>query len=286
MIRCCEDDRRSDGGRRPQPGRDPVRWQARLEELLGRVAGRFGRVAPRRRARAFVYGLLADLAGKNCWTIAEHPGTEALMGCSTCWGGRCGTTTGSAMTSAPTWSSTWPTRGGAGHRRDRRPQEGHPVGGSAAPEHRHRRPGRERPGRLVPAVRRRCRARHDRPGAVCARGWIRDPDRCRAAGILTQVGFATKPALATQMLAAPWTPGCRSPGSPATRSTAPTQGGGPSWSAEGSARCWRWPATTRWSPPATATAPTPCSGGCRRGPGSACRPARAPRATVCTTGRS
>jgi SRSO17 transposase len=33
------------------------------------------------------------------------------------------------------------------------------------------------------------------------RGWIRDPDRCRAAGILTQVGFATKPALATQMLA-------------------------------------------------------------------------------------
>jgi hypothetical protein len=30
----------------------------------------------------------------------------------------------------------------------------------------------------------------------------------------------------------------------------------------------------------------PCSGGFRRGPGSACLPARAPRATVCTTGRS
>jgi SRSO17 transposase len=33
------------------------------------------------------------------------------------------------------------------------------------------------------------------------RGWIADPDRCRAAGIPEQVGLATKPALATQMLA-------------------------------------------------------------------------------------
>jgi hypothetical protein len=53
---------------------DPARWQAVLEELLGRIAGRFGRVEPRRRARAFVCGLLADLPPKNCWTIAEHAG--------------------------------------------------------------------------------------------------------------------------------------------------------------------------------------------------------------------
>jgi SRSO17 transposase len=52
----------------------PASWQAGLEELLGRVAGRFGRVEPRRRARAFVLGLLADLPRKNCWTIAEHAG--------------------------------------------------------------------------------------------------------------------------------------------------------------------------------------------------------------------
>ena len=32
------------------------------------------------------------------------------------------------------------------------------------------------------------------------RGWINDPDRCRAAGIPEQVSFATKPHLATQML--------------------------------------------------------------------------------------
>jgi SRSO17 transposase len=42
--------------------------------LLGRVAGRFGRVDLRRRARAFVRSLLADLPRKNCWTIAEHAG--------------------------------------------------------------------------------------------------------------------------------------------------------------------------------------------------------------------
>jgi hypothetical protein len=59
---------------------DPARWQAGLEELLGRVAGRFGRVEPRRRARAFVYGLLADLPRKNCWTIAEHAGDASPDG--------------------------------------------------------------------------------------------------------------------------------------------------------------------------------------------------------------
>jgi SRSO17 transposase len=47
---------------------------------MDRVAGRFGRVEPRRRARAFVLGLLADLPRKNCWTIAEHAGDPAPGG--------------------------------------------------------------------------------------------------------------------------------------------------------------------------------------------------------------
>ncbi|NVI86433.1 IS701 family transposase [Actinomadura sp. BRA 177] len=41
---------------------------------MGRIAGRFGRVEPRRRARALVLGLLSDLPRKNCWTLAEHAG--------------------------------------------------------------------------------------------------------------------------------------------------------------------------------------------------------------------
>jgi SRSO17 transposase len=58
----------------------PVSWQAGLDELLGRVAGRFARVEPRRRARTFVLGLLADLPRKNCWTLAEHAGDTSPDG--------------------------------------------------------------------------------------------------------------------------------------------------------------------------------------------------------------
>jgi hypothetical protein len=47
---------------------------------MARVAGRFARVEPRRRATAFVLGLLADLPRKNCWTIAEHAGDPSPDG--------------------------------------------------------------------------------------------------------------------------------------------------------------------------------------------------------------
>lgn len=51
-----------------------ARWEAEADRLLGRMAGRFARVETRRRARGFVFGLLADLPRKNCWAIAEHAG--------------------------------------------------------------------------------------------------------------------------------------------------------------------------------------------------------------------
>jgi SRSO17 transposase len=56
------------------PSVEPGRWLGIFDELMDRVAGRFPRVETRRRARAFVLGLLADLPRKNCWTIAEHAG--------------------------------------------------------------------------------------------------------------------------------------------------------------------------------------------------------------------
>jgi len=49
-------------------------WAAGLDGLFGLVAGRFFRAEPRRRARAYVRGLLAPLAGKNGWTLAEVAG--------------------------------------------------------------------------------------------------------------------------------------------------------------------------------------------------------------------
>ena len=52
----------------------PARWEAETDRLLDRIAGRFTRVETRRRVRKFLFGLLADLPRKNCWTIAEHAG--------------------------------------------------------------------------------------------------------------------------------------------------------------------------------------------------------------------
>jgi SRSO17 transposase len=59
---------------------DPARWQELFDQVMGRVAGRFARVELRRRAKAFVRGLLADLPRKNCWTIAEHAGDASPDG--------------------------------------------------------------------------------------------------------------------------------------------------------------------------------------------------------------
>jgi SRSO17 transposase len=53
---------------------DPDAWRGGFDELMGRVAARFGRVEPRRRAGAFVLGLLAGLPRVNCWALAEHAG--------------------------------------------------------------------------------------------------------------------------------------------------------------------------------------------------------------------
>jgi SRSO17 transposase len=49
-------------------------------ELMARIAGRFGRVEPRRNARSFVLGLLAELPRKDCWSIAEHAGDASPDG--------------------------------------------------------------------------------------------------------------------------------------------------------------------------------------------------------------
>jgi SRSO17 transposase len=41
---------------------------------MGRIGGRFARVEPRRHARDAVLGLLSELPSKNCWTLSEHAG--------------------------------------------------------------------------------------------------------------------------------------------------------------------------------------------------------------------
>jgi SRSO17 transposase len=65
-------------------------WNGELEDVFARVAGRFLRVEPRKRAFAYVRGLLAPLERRNGWTLAEQAGDgspdgmQALL-CSPCW---------------------------------------------------------------------------------------------------------------------------------------------------------------------------------------------------------
>ena len=49
-------------------------WAQGLEEVARRIAPRFGRAEPRRRALAYLRGLLAPLDRKNGWQLAEAAG--------------------------------------------------------------------------------------------------------------------------------------------------------------------------------------------------------------------
>jgi SRSO17 transposase len=261
---------------------EPARWQELFDEVLGRVAGRFARVELRRRARAFVGGLLADLPRKNCWTIAEHAGDPNPDGMQ-------------HLLARAVWDHD-------AVRDDVRTlvveHLGDPEAVLVVDE-----TGDLKKGTATVGVQRQytgtagrvenaqvavylvyaSRAGHaviDRE-LYLPQGWIDDPARLRATGVPQQVGFATKPELARAMV-------CRTldAGVPATRSTAPTPGCGPSWRPATSATCWRWPATIRSAAAAPPTVPTPCSSASQRGHGSRCRAAGAPKATACTTGHS
>jgi len=55
-------------------------WSRELEELAGRIAPRFVRAEPRRRALAYLRGLLAPLERKNDWQLAEAAGNPTPDG--------------------------------------------------------------------------------------------------------------------------------------------------------------------------------------------------------------
>ncbi len=48
--------------------------RAKLDALMAALAPCFARVEPRRTARDYVHGLIADLPRKNCWELAAHAG--------------------------------------------------------------------------------------------------------------------------------------------------------------------------------------------------------------------
>src|SRR5829696_4631223 len=55
-------------------------WAEELEAVAGRIAPRFGRAEPRRRALAYLQGLLAPLERKNGWHLAEAAGDHTPDG--------------------------------------------------------------------------------------------------------------------------------------------------------------------------------------------------------------
>src|SRR3954470_17420228 len=62
------------------PARDAHRWAGHLDELVTRIAPRFDRIEPRRRARSYLQGLLAPLERKNGWHLAEAAGDASPDG--------------------------------------------------------------------------------------------------------------------------------------------------------------------------------------------------------------
>ena len=182
---------------------DPDRWQAGFDELMGRIAWsvRAGGTAAAGR------GVPARVAGRVCRgrTAGRSPSTPARRrrtGCSTCWRGRSGTPTrvrddlrgyvvdhlgdpGAVLVV----DETGDLKKGA-----------HTVGvqrqytGTA---------GRIENAQVAVYLAYAAPAGHafiDR-ALYLPRSWTDDPDRCAAAGVPDEVGFATKPALAAAMIA-------------------------------------------------------------------------------------
>jgi SRSO17 transposase len=53
---------------------DPDRWWTEFSAVIDRIAPRFARYEPLRHASELMLGMVSGLDRKNCWTIAEHRG--------------------------------------------------------------------------------------------------------------------------------------------------------------------------------------------------------------------
>jgi SRSO17 transposase len=176
-------------------------WRREFDELMLRIGGRFGRVEPRRRVAAFVRGLLAGLPRVNCWTIAEHAGEGGPRGMQ-------------RLLSAAVWDE-------AGVRDDLRgyvlehfadagavlvvDETGDLKKGAATVGTQRQytgTAGRTENAQVAVYLAYAAAAGSAFTGRALylPRSWTGDPARCRAAGVPAGTAFATKPALARQMI--------------------------------------------------------------------------------------
>jgi SRSO17 transposase len=174
-----------------------------MDDLLARVAGRLPRVEPRRRLRRFVLGMLAGLPRTNCWTLAEHAGEAHPRGMQRFLS-----------------SAAWDEEAVLGDVRDWVVEHlGDPGAVLVIDE-----TGDVKKGTATVGVQRQYtgtagrvenaqvavyltyasvkgHALMDR-ALYLPRSWTGDPGRLAAAGVPKDVGFATKPALAGQLVTA------------------------------------------------------------------------------------
>jgi SRSO17 transposase len=180
---------------------DLAAWIPGLDDLFALVAGRFFRVEPRLRARSYVRGLLAPLASKNGWTLAEAAGDATPDGMQ-------------RLLNRATWDDD-------GVRDDLRSYVVRHLGSAdgvlVVDE-----TGFLKKGVKSAGVQRQYsgtagRVENCQLGVFCAyasskgralidrelylpKSWIADQDRCREAGVPDDAEFATKPELARTML--------------------------------------------------------------------------------------
>src|ERR1700761_9214241 len=176
-------------------------WRREFDELMLRVGARFARVEPRRRMAAFVRGLLAGLPRVNCWSIAEHAGELCPRGMQ-------------RLLSAAVWDE-------AGLRDDLRgyvlEHFADPAAVLVVDE-----TGDIKKGRATVGTQRQYTGTAGRTenaqvavyltyaapagsafidrALYLPRSWTCDPGRCVAAGVPEDTAFATKPALAKEMI--------------------------------------------------------------------------------------
>ena len=177
-------------------------WRAGFDELFARIAGRFAQACSRKRARAYLLGLLSRTERKNGWTIAELAGDATPDGMQ-------------RLLNFYSWSADEV-------RDDLRAHVAAAigdVGGVLIPDE----TGFLKKGTKSAGVARQYSGTAGRiencqvgvflayavPGAGRAlidrelylpRAWTDDRDRCRQAGIPDDRCFATKPELARQMI--------------------------------------------------------------------------------------
>ena len=177
-------------------------WVAGFEDMFALVAGRFGRVEARRRARGYLRGLLAPVERKNGWQLAEAAGDAVPDGMQ-------------RLLNFYRWDAD-------AVRDDLRGYVVDQLGDERAvlvPDE----TGFVKKGRRSAGVQRqysgtagrvencqlgvflayaspRGRALIDRE-LYLPKSWTEDPQRCAEAGIGAEVGFATKPEQARAMIA-------------------------------------------------------------------------------------